>query len=109
MARPKFPRDLLAVLAALDEPTAIDKLLADLLSASEVGSVRERWLIVKLLAKGESQRRVRDRVGVSVATVSRGSKQLQHGSGGFKLAFRTLETLGLPHPEPSGYKAKKGP
>ena len=100
MARPTFPRDLLAVIAALDDPKDIKRLLSDLFTASELESVAERWTIVKLLASGERQRRVRDRVGVSVATVSRGSRQLQYGSGGFQLAFDTLARLGLPHPEP---------
>lgn len=96
--RPRLPRDLLAVLASLDDPKDLNRLLSDLFTASEIQSIRERWTIVKLLAGGESQRRVRDRVGVSVATVSRGSKQLQFGSGGFQLAFDALAALDLPHP-----------
>ena len=107
MSRPRFPRDLLSVLASLDDPKDLNKLLWDLLTDSEIESIRERWTIVKLLADGESQRRVRDRVGVSVATVSRGSRQLQYGSGGFQLAFDTLAELGLPHPG-EGNLAKRG-
>ena len=99
MPRPRIPRDLLAVIAALDDPKDVKLLLTDLLTASELQAVGERWTIVKRLADGESQRRVRDRVGVSVATVSRGSKQLKFGAGGFQKAFDTLEELGLPHPK----------
>jgi len=98
LPRPRLPRDLLAVLAALDDPRDVNRLLADLFTASEIQGIRERWAIVKRLADGESQRRVRDRVGVSVATVSRGSRQLQYGSGGFQLAFDKLAELDFPHP-----------
>ena len=106
--RPRLPRDLLAVLASLDDPKDLNRLLSDLFTASEIQSIRERWTIVKLLAGGESQRRVRDRVGVSVATVSRGSRQLQYGSGGFQLAFDTLAELELPHPGGNAVTAKRG-
>ena len=97
-----LPSDLLVVLAALDDATQVRLLLGDLLTPAELNSVRERWAIVKALAAGGTHRAVRDRVGVSIATVSRGSRQLQHGSGGFALAFETLARLGLPSPVDEG-------
>lgn len=93
-----LPRDLLSVFAALDTPEAFEKLLGDLLSPAEMRSVGERWAIVRALAEGKTQREVRDEVGAAIATVSRGAQQLRNGSGGFDLAFRTLEDLGLPRP-----------
>lgn len=104
-ARIALPSDLLRVLAALNDPEAIELLLGDLLSPAEIRSVRERWAIVTRLAEGKTQREVRDEVGVAIATVSRGAQQLRYGSGGFHLAFRTLRELGLAHPplpEPPG-------
>ena len=97
-ARPALPPDLLAVLAALDSPDDLARLMDDLLSLSEVRSLGERWAIVKGLAAGQSQRAVRDGVGCSVATVSRGAKQLKYGNGGFAHAFGVLTALGLPSP-----------
>lgn len=96
--RESLPEDLLHVIAALDEPEALTQLFSDLLSPSEIRSVRERWAIVTQLAHGKTQREVRSTVGVAIATVSRGAQQLRYGSGGFRLAFRTLAALGLPHP-----------
>ena len=95
---PELPDDLVAVLASLRDGGAISKLLHDLLTFSEVEAVGERWNIVKLLAAGHSQRAVRNAVGVSVTTVSRGSKQLRYGFGGFDVAFAELAELG--HPDP---------
>ena len=64
----------------------------------ELRSLGERWAIVKALAEGRPQRAVRDEVGCSVATVSRGAKQLRYGTGGFEHAFGVLSRLGLPSP-----------
>jgi TrpR-related protein YerC/YecD len=93
-----MPRDLLEVIASLDNPADLHRLFSDLLTPAEIESVKERWAIVKCLAAGESQRTVRDRLGVSVTTVSRGNRQLKYGHGGFMLAFESLQRLGRTDP-----------
>lgn len=98
MPSPHLPSDLLAVLAALQRPEDLQRFFDDLLTPAEVDSLGERWQVVKRLAAGESQRAVRDAVGVSVSTVSRGSRQLKYGHEGFALAFDTLAHLGLDDP-----------
>lgn len=95
MNTPRPPDDLLSVLAALDDPQALGDLLVDLLTPSEVEAVAERWQIVKLLAVGKTQRAVRDHLGCSVTTVTRGARQLKYGTGGFERAFGLLRSLGL--------------
>lgn len=94
----ELPDDLLRVLAAVQDPDIIERILDDLLTPAETRSVRERWAIVTRLAAGMTQREVRDEVGVAIATVSRGAQQLRYGNGGFARAFETLRDLGLPHP-----------
>lgn len=101
MAAPRLPDDLLDVLASLEDPEAISRVLADLLTPSELEALDERWRIVKLLAAGHSQRQVRDEVGCSVTTVSRGNRQLRYGEGGFALAFDHLAALGHADPRES--------
>lgn len=96
-----LPPDLLRVFAALEDPEAIDLILQDLLSPAELRSVRERWAIVSGLAAGQTQREVKQNVGVAIATVSRGAHQLRSGAGGFDLAFETLKALGLEDPRAS--------
>ncbi|MCB9672142.1 MAG: hypothetical protein H6734_21890 [Alphaproteobacteria bacterium] len=95
---PSLPEDLLAVLCDLDRPAELARVLGDLLTPSEVEALAERWTIVKLLAGGHPQRAVRDEVGCSVTTVSRGARQLRYGEGGFDLAFDRLAALGLGDP-----------
>ena len=94
MPAPKLPEDLLRVFAALSTPEDIALLFSDLLTPSETVSLGERWEIVKLLASGHSERTTRDSLGVSVTTVSRGSRQLKYGHGGFALAFDRLPQVG---------------
>ena len=71
-----------------------ERLLDDLLTPAEVEALGERWAIVKLLSAGHSQRKVRDEVGVSITTVSRGSRQLKYGTGGFAHALSLLNDEG---------------
>ena len=93
-----LPNDLLAVIAKINNPQDLECFLEDLLTPNELKAISERWRLVWLLADGKTQREVRDELGVAIATVSRGSQQLQRGTGGFKLAFEILKKLNLPSP-----------
>lgn len=104
MTAPKLPTDFLKVLASLSNPKDIARVLDDILTPAEVESLGERWAIVKRLSQGYTQREVRDALGVSVTTVSRGSRQLRYGHQGFALAFDQLNELGLTDPR----TAKRG-
>ncbi len=108
MNTPRPPDDLLAVLARLDAPQLLGDLFVDLLTPAEVEAVSERWAIVKALAEGHTQRAVRDAVGCSVTTVTRGARQLRYGTGGFAAAFDTLRDLGLPAPGDSERAGEAG-
>lgn len=87
---PELPRDLIDVLSSLTRDEDLNRVLTDLLTPSEVESIAERWEIVKRLDAGQPQRDVRDALGVSVTTVSRGSRALKYGVGGFRLALDRL-------------------
>ncbi|MFT6397343.1 MAG: TrpR family trp operon transcriptional repressor [Bradymonadia bacterium] len=91
---PTLPPELLRVLAESDDEDFVRSLLSDILTPHEVKSIRERWEIVKRLDEGMSQRAIRDELGVSVTTISRGNRQLQYGSGGFRAALGLLKGEG---------------
>jgi uncharacterized protein YerC len=78
-------------LARVDDPDTIARIFQDLFSTAELRSLHERWAIIALLRAGHSQRAVRDAVGCSIATVSRGAAQLRGSLGGFDAAFAALE------------------
>ena len=66
-------------------------LLKDLLTPQEIDSIAERWELIQMLAEGTPQREVAEKLGISISKITRGSRMLQYGSGGF-LYF--LEKLG---------------
>jgi TrpR family trp operon transcriptional repressor len=88
---PELPAGLLRALARLDKPEEIGLVMGDLLTPSEVEALGERWQIARLLLAGKSQREVAAELGVSVTTVSRGSRQLKYGQGGFQVALEALK------------------
>ena len=63
-------------------------LLEDILTPKELQEVAERWQIVRALAAGIPQRTIADNLDVSIATITRGSRALHHGSGGFQHFLR---------------------
>jgi len=99
---PSIPDDLVAVLARFTGEEHLRLLLLDLLTPAEIKALGERWHIICRLAAGDSQRAVRDALGVSISTVSRGSRQLRYGHGGFALAFDAMAELGLDDPRGAG-------
>jgi Trp operon repressor len=84
---------LAALLASMREPDEVELFLRDLLTPSEREAIEERWAIVRLLASGLTQREVRDQLDVSIATVTRGSLQMQKSEGGFERALARAERL----------------
>lgn len=91
MASPSPSRkDLYALLSAIDSPKEAELLLEDLLTPNELSSLEERWQEIQLLAKGMPQREVAKKLGISISKVTRGSRMLQYGTGGFKLFLKKL-------------------
>jgi TrpR-related protein YerC/YecD len=88
--RPCLPADLLDALTRMQNAEEMTVLLDDLLTPQEIEALAERWHIAQALRAGSSQRDIAQKLGVSVTTVSRGSRQLQYGTGGFALAFERL-------------------
>ena len=62
--------------------------LFDLLSPAEYRELAVRWQIVKQLAKAVPHRDIAKKLKVSVATVTRGARELTNKKGGFRLAIK---------------------
>ncbi len=58
--------------------------LKNILTPAELDEIATRLQIIKLLKKGVSQREVAKKLGVGIATVSRGARELKYGAPGFK-------------------------
>ena len=77
-------QELFNLLPMIKTPEQAEKVLRDFLTPHELEQVAERWQIVKRLAEGMPQRKIRDQLGISIEKVTRGSKQLQKNKGGFQ-------------------------
>jgi TrpR family trp operon transcriptional repressor len=83
-------RSLYQLFAAVDTPREAEMLLEDILTPQEVGSLAERWQLIRMLDEGVPQREIAEELGVSISKITRGSRMLQFGSGGFLYFLKKL-------------------
>lgn len=79
--------ELAAVLAAVPDPAGMEALLTDLCTPAELEALADRWAVVPRLAAGQSYRQIAEETGVSVTTVGRVARSLDHGAGGYRAAL----------------------
>ena len=78
---------LARALAALDRPQDVQAFLRDLCTPAELEAMADRWRVVPLLRKGVPYREIHDLTGVSVTTIGRVARTLEHGAGGYAVAI----------------------
>ena len=88
-----------ALLCAQNTDELLD-LLRDLCTPAELEAMVDRWRVVPLLRRGLAYREINDRTGVSVTTIGRISRFLDHGNGGYQMAYERL------YPNPSSTSKK---
>lgn len=77
---------MLATFAALSEPDDIYALLMDLCTIREITEMSQRLEVARLLAEKAPYTEIQRRTGVSTTTISRVSKCLNYGAGGYARA-----------------------
>ena len=75
--------EIAAALAWVEDPRLIAAFLRSILTKRELQEVDGRWELVKRLARGESQRAIARRLGMSLCKITRGSRELKRGPVGF--------------------------
>ena len=80
----KQKKDLIKVFLSIKQERLMDKFLEDLLTPAELEEIIQRWQVVKMLHKGVPQRQIAKELGVSISTVTRGSRELRDKNGGFR-------------------------
>jgi TrpR family transcriptional regulator, trp operon repressor len=85
------------VLAFTKDKKIIEKFLISLLTENEVEEISSRWELVKLLNSGISQRKIADRLGLSLCKITRGSKELKKKSSAFKYMINVFSRLSNGH------------
>ncbi len=76
--------EIVAVISmAAEDKRLLGEFLIDLLTPAERREIAARWQIIKQLDRGIPQRKIAENLGVSVATVSRGAREMLDPKGGF--------------------------
>ena len=73
----KYIDQLVNHLLEQESPEKMEKALRDLLTSSELTDVANRLQIFEMLAQKIPQRQIADKLGVGIATVTRGSNTLK--------------------------------
>ena len=86
-------KDISRVLAATEDARLIEKFLRSLLTENEIGELSSRWELVKMLDDGASQRKIAEKLGISLCKITRGSKELKKSPYAFKHMIDLHRTL----------------
>lgn len=84
------PHFLYQVLASLQTPEEIETLLADLCTVKEIEQMDQRIRSATLLMEGKTYTQITEETGISTVTLSRVSRALQYGSGGYSRILKQL-------------------
>lgn len=79
--------NLITVLVAMDSEDEVYQFLQDLCTVREISEMSQRLEVARLLADKQSYVLVQDTTGASATTISRVSKCLNYGSGGYQDAL----------------------
>ncbi|RMH90752.1 DNA-binding transcriptional regulator [Lysobacter pythonis] len=87
--------DALAMaMAVLKSPEEVRGFLEDLCTPAELEAMSDRWKTVPLLLLGVPYRDIHERTAVSVTTVGRVARTIEHGSGGYRQVAHRLRLPG---------------
>lgn len=76
-------REILSIIVSTNDKSLLEDFLFGLTTEKERDEINQRIEIIKRLLKGDPQHKIASDLGVGVATVTRGSKELAKGR--FKL------------------------
>ena len=72
-----------AIIEIGDDAKLLNEFLIDILTPGEYEEIMKRWEIVKMIHAGMPQHEIAKKLGVGVATVTRGSRALKNAKGAF--------------------------
>ncbi len=87
----KHIKDFFELITAIDNEKEAKMLLEDLFTPQELSQFVERWQLIQMLNKKIPQRTIATKLNVSISTITRGSRMLQYGTGGFAHFLKKLK------------------
>lgn len=91
----RHKQELVELLLKIEDKQLMDAFLSSVLTPAEYEDIVSRLQLVKLLAQGVPQREISQKLGVSIAKVTRGSRELQEKNNGFSKIFDTYYKNGF--------------
>lgn len=82
---------LFSAVLSLETVDECYKFFEDICTVKEILDIAQRLKAAKMLTKGENYNEISRETGMSSATISRVSRCLEYGAGGYKLALTRLE------------------
>jgi TrpR family trp operon transcriptional repressor len=87
-------KDIIEVIVEIgSDKILLDAFLKDLLTPVEYTEIKKRWEIIKMLNDGVNQHEIAKKLGVGIATVTRGSRELSDKNGGFRKVLNKIYKL----------------
>lgn len=77
--------ELAGIFAKINDSKTMEKLFDELLTESERDRILLRWLLMKELYEGESQRNIASKYKISLCKITRGSKILKDDQSALKV------------------------
>jgi TrpR-related protein YerC/YecD len=84
-------RSLSEALLCLETTAEVRQFLEDLCTPAEIEAMVDRWRVAQLLEQGYAYRDIREMTEVSVTTIGRVARFIEHGAGGYRTALDRLE------------------
>lgn len=73
---------------AAGDKKLLTEFLFDLLTPTEIREMSKRWQVVKMLEQKVPHHKIAKKLGVSVVTVTRGSREMSNPHGGFQSVLK---------------------
>ena len=85
-------REISAALALTGDSDLVADFLYSILTPTEAQNIATRWELVKLMDRGVSQRKISERLGLSLCKITRGSKELKKEDSAFGRMIHIYDT-----------------
>ncbi|MFQ3619747.1 MAG: Trp family transcriptional regulator, partial [Spirochaetales bacterium] len=89
----KALEELSTVLALTTDREWIRKFLRDLLTPSEIKEIATRWLLVREIARGTTQREIARKFSLSLCKITRGSRELKKEDSAFRYMLSKIKEV----------------
>lgn len=82
-----YDSELVELFCHIDDKFTMSEILSNMLTPQEREELAVRLQVFKKLLSGENQRTIAKDLGIGIATVTRGSRELKYGKAGIKKIF----------------------